>query len=185
MKKIIGTILLLTILTVVVPAQKPAFSSTVQAGMLEGEAGTALQLKTVTGLHYKTWVAGLGVGLDYYHTRSLPLFLSLQKAVAKSGKSPFVYVSGGYHFPWLKPAGQTWQDMKAKGGLYLDAGIGYQLPAFKSTALFFTAGYSQKNFSETTTSAPVYIDMYPPPPVQATRYDFILRRLSVQTGLRF
>ena len=104
------------------------FQSNMQFGLLEGEQGSAFQLQTINGVQHKTWFAGLGVGLDYYHTRSIPLFLNVRKEIFKGEKTPFVYASGGYHFPWLRAEDKDWYITETKGGLYFDAGIGYQVP---------------------------------------------------------
>lgn len=160
------------------------FRSTVQGGLLEGEQGTAFQVKTINSLQYRTWSAGVGVGLDYYHTRSIPLFLDLRKAFGKGEAAPFLYAGGGYHFPWLGEQDKIYGNVEATGGLYFDAGVGYQLPILKKSQLFFSAGFSQKNFSEKR-GPDAIIDIYPPPPVQVYTFEYNLRRLSLQTGIRF
>ena len=160
------------------------FQTSVQGGLLEGERGSAFQLQTINGFKHKTWAAGVGVGLDYYHTRSIPLFLNLRKSFSDNSKTPFLYLSGGYHFPWLKEEDKYWGETKADGGLYMDAGIGYQVSFMKKSALFFSAGYSQKNYSRTETDG-IVIAIWPMPAPQSRKFDFDLRRLSIQTGLRF
>ena len=75
-------------------AQKPkyTFQSNMQFGLLEGQRGSAFQLQTVNGLQFNTWFAGLGAGLDYYHTRSIPLFLNLRKSFFSGEKTPFIFL---------------------------------------------------------------------------------------------
>lgn len=184
MKK--GMIFLLLLLGLQTMGQQKRFTynGSVQAGLLEGEEGSAFQLQAINGVAYKTWSAGVGVGLDYYHSRSIPLFLALQKRFGAAQKAPFVYVNGGYNFPWLNATERGWSYDDAKGGLYADAGIGYQVPVLKKSLLFFSAGYSKKNYS-TENVYPIAIDIYPQPWPQTYRMDFGLRRLSIKTGLRF
>ena len=55
------------------------FQSLLQGGLLDGAAGPSWQLQTINGIYYKTWFAGIGVGLDYYTMRTIPLFLDLRK----------------------------------------------------------------------------------------------------------
>ncbi|MDQ3279760.1 MAG: hypothetical protein M3Q06_15645 [Bacteroidota bacterium] len=160
------------------------YGGNVQAGLLEGEVGSTFQLQTVNGIQYKTWFAGLGVGLDYYHTRTLPLFTAFRKDWKGGAKTPFVYVNSGYNFPWLRDRDKSWGETNTEGGLYFDAGIGYQLPVLKTSALFFSAGYSEKHFSITRTDG-YYIDIWPRPDPRKTVTAYSLRRLSIQTGLRF
>lgn len=184
MKKLIGFFFMLFSICAMAQKTKPAFVASVQGGLLEGEAGSAFQLKAISGFQKQAWSAGIGVGLDYYHTRSLPLFLDLRKSFGKGEKAPFVYANGGYHFPWLKTEEQEWNDVETKGGLYIDAGIGYAFPAFKNTKLFFSAGYSQKNYSKVS-GYPMYIDIFPQPTMPKIISEYRLRRFSIQTGLRF
>ena len=179
-------LLLFLFITVNVSAQKakPVFQSTMQGGLLEGERGSAFQLQTINGIQYSTWFAGLGAGLDYYHTRSIPVFLNVRKEFFKKEKTPFVYVNGGYHFPWLKEGGEQWYTTETEGGLYYDAGIGYQVPVMRKSAFFFSIGYSQKNIREKQTDG-VWITIWPSPPPQTRVFDYNLRRLIIQTGFRF
>lgn len=178
--------LLLFQFTLNMQAQKKElkFQSVIQVGLLEGEQGSALQLQTIQGLKCKTWSAGVGVGLDYYHTRTIPLFLDVRKALGRKENTVFVYVGGGYNFPWLKEVDKIGFENDSKGGLYYDAGIGYQLPVFKTQQLFFSAGFSQKNFSKTYNSMP-YLSIWPPPPQAYQQYKYLVRRLSIKAGLRF
>lgn len=167
-------------------AQKSGFvfQSTVQGGLLEGSMGGAFQLQSINGIRYKTWTAGAGAGLDYYHTRSIPVFLHVRKAFGTGTQTPFLYASGGYHFPWLKDDDKSGGFTEADGGLYYDAGIGYQLPVLKKSALFFSIGYSQKSFSREEMDGAV-IAIWPMPAPRTRLHEFDLRRLSIQTGLRF
>jgi hypothetical protein len=161
------------------------FQTTIQGGMLEGEGGGAFQLQTINGFQHKTWFAGIGAGLDYYHVRSIPVFLNVRKALLNNEKTPFLYLNGGYHFPWLKEGDKLWHITETSGGFYYDAGIGYQLPVMKKSSLFFTAGFSQKNYSQKGTDG-VWIAIWPWPGPQQTRlYEYNLRRLSIQSGIRF
>lgn len=181
-------LLIIVCLTLVLLAQaqkkRIQFQSMVQVGLLEGEVGSALQLQTINGIKYKTLSAGIGAGLDYYHTRSIPLFLDIRKAFGSNKKAPFIYVSGGYNFPWLRKAEKLWLVANTKEGMYYDAGVGYQLPVLKGSALFFSAGYSVKKFS-TTNFDGVVIAIYPSPPLTYYENRYSLPRISVKTGLRF
>ncbi|HEV7332993.1 MAG TPA: hypothetical protein VGN63_18295 [Flavisolibacter sp.] len=186
MRSIFQLVLLLFCVQASAQTKSFSFKSSVQAGLLEGEVGSAFQLQTVNGFQHKTWFGGVGVGLDYYHTRTIPLFLSFRKSFNDGVKSPFVYASGGYHFPWLRQQDKLWNESTASGGLYYDAGVGYHVPVLKTSALFFTLGFSQKDFSISHSDG-YYIGIWPWPYPNAPRttLDYNLRRLSIQTGLRF
>jgi hypothetical protein len=178
-------LIMLLLISNQMPAQtKYGFQTQIQVGLHEGSVGSAFQLHTINGIRYKTWLAGVGTGLDYYRVRSIPVFLNVQKAFSHSANSPFVYAAGGYNFPWLREKDKDWMTTgESKGGLYFDAGIGYQLPVLKNSALYFSGGYSVKKYSSKS-----YYDAIPyysgPSPAVNT-YDFTFRRLSIKTGLRF
>ena len=169
---------------------KITLHTSVQAGLLEGERGGALQLQSVQSLNYKTWSAGIGTGLDFYHTRSVPVFLAVRKTVTKNAEAPFVYIDGGYNFPWLTATDKEAFISNAKGGFYYDAGIGYQFPVMKKNQFFFSAGISGKQFT-TEQETWIYIDYIWPgpssqvPPKVVSLYRYRLQRLSIKAGLRF
>lgn len=162
-------------------SNKFRFRSTHQVGFQSGQAGTDLQLQTINGIQYKTFSTGIGVGLDYYKERSVPLFLNVQKNLLRQPRTPFVYANGGYHFPWLKEKAEEWIRIDVDGGLYYDLGIGYHFPAFKSGAVHVSLGYSVKNMSEKInqniwrSSLPAQEDFQ--------RFDYTLRRYSFKMGL--
>ena len=166
------------------PAQqsKVTYQPLVQAGLLEGERGSAVQLQSVQGVRYKTWSAGVGAGLDYYHTRSIPLFLDVRKRFGKKEGSAFVYADGGYNFPWLTTTDKL-SFNHSKGGLYYDAGIGYELAAKKKSRLFFSAGYTLKKFE--TMYDYIICPSIAPCVTQTNSYAYSLRRLSIKAGLSF
>ncbi|MDQ6608759.1 MAG: hypothetical protein M3Y85_02960 [Bacteroidota bacterium] len=180
--------LLLFTLNMQAQHKKFTFHSLIQAGLLEGEQGSALQLQTINGIKYKAWLAGIGIGVDYYHTRSIPLFLDVRKAFCGNEKTAFVYASGGYNFPWLTTTNKQNFITGATGGLYYDAGVGFELPVLKGQHLFFSAGYSAK-YLTTTQQTWIYIDYVWPGPSTASdyklQYHYSLQRISIKAGLRF
>jgi hypothetical protein len=184
----VRTLLVLLIIFCATPsfAQKGGLplEGSIGAGLLEGEKGSALQLSMMAGIKSKTWTTAVGTGLDYYGIRSIPLYLTIQKGLFNRTQTPFLYLAGGYHFPWLSKENKNqWREAIAKGGLYYNGGIGYQLAATKKTALFFTAGYSFKQYREEVTAiAPCLVA---PCPEYQEKFNYRLRRLSLTTGLRF
>ncbi|MBA2745856.1 MAG: hypothetical protein H0U44_06495 [Flavisolibacter sp.] len=159
------------------------FNSLLQAGLLEGSAGSAFSLSTINGVRIKSFSAGVGVGLDYYTVRSVPVFIDLRKDLLKSDKTPFVYVSAGRHFPWLKNnENNEWITSKTFPGWYYDLGIGYSIP-IQSQALFFSAGYSYKAFRETTEMSTICLRGECP--TFKEEFSYALRRISIKAGFRF
>ena len=76
MKKIITIIALFVV--VHVKAQETSeknqvsFQSINQLGFLTGETGNAFQIQTINGIKISRFFTGIGVGIDEYHTRSIP-----------------------------------------------------------------------------------------------------------------
>ncbi len=163
--------------------QKIRFQSSLRAGVLEGDAGSAFQMNMVNGFRFKTFSAGIGAGLDYYAIRSIPVFLELRKDIFSSGKTPFLYASGGRHFEWAEPMEENqWTKSTFEDGWFYDLGIGYSIP-IKSHSIFFTAGYSYKDYKEKVENYVMCI--WGDCPVFNETFSYKLRRISIRTGFRF
>jgi hypothetical protein len=171
-----------------------SFQSIANVGLLEGETGSAFQLQTINGVRHKSWFAGLGLGLDYYRYRTIPLFIDIRKEFGKGPGKLFVYADGGISFQWLTDGEKTgyWQDDKYHSGFYSDFGFGYTRSIGNKSALSISLGYSYKKLSET------YLDSYPyyypanyiytdTPPQNASndQINYSLNRLSIKLGWMF
>ncbi len=174
-------------------AQKPGnekgvrFHSINQVGILAGSSDVNLQLQSINGIKYKAGFVGLGVGLDYYYARSIPVFLDLRKDIFNKTITPFIYVDGGYHFPWSSDKDEKlafWGNEKTKGGLYYEAGIGYSVPVLKKMKLIFSAGYSYKHLSETVNTMP-WLSIWPAPKEAYQKNEYSLRRIAIKAGFSF
>jgi len=162
-------------------SNKLRFRSTNQVGFQSGQAGTEFQVQTINSIQYKTFSTGLGVGLDYYKERSIPVFLDVRKNVFAKQQTPFVYADGGYHFTWLKDKPEDWIRTDVKGGLYYDLGIGYSFPTSKTGAILVSLGYSVKNISEKVNHN-IWRSSWPLPE-DFHQLDYTLRRYSFKMGL--
>lgn len=160
------------------------FSSINQFGILTGTNGNYPLLQTINGFRYKTWFVGAGVGLDVYHTTTIPLFLDFRKNLLAGKSTPFVYADGGIQFmtqktrikgPYLKEDYQT--------GAYYDVGIGYQVGLKNRHALLMSAGYSVKEIEYDRYAEVVCITS--PCPKDKSNYKYKLNRLSLKVGYRF
>jgi hypothetical protein len=126
-----------------------AYSPVFSLGLLEGEKGGQVQLQTIQGIRYGKWSTGIGVALDYYHMRSIPVFLNLRRDILKTKNSPFVYADGGIHFPWAtKEDKPNYGSAKFRPGLYYEAGLGYKIGNKKGSGVLLSAGYSYKYLKE-------------------------------------
>lgn len=166
--------------------RKISFRSINQVGVIAGSSDANLQLQTINGIQKKSWFAGVGIGLDYYYSRSVPLFLDIRKNIFSSRKTPFVYADGGYHFAWSSGKDQQlhWLGDDKEGDVYYEAGFGYAIPAFKKTVLLFSAGYSYKRFTQTVNSMP-WLSVWPPPHEAFEKYEYDLRRVVIKAGISF
>ena len=155
------------------------------AGLLESENETGFQVQTINGVGYKNWFGGIGTGIDWGGTRSIPLFLSVNKFL-NSPKLP-LYFSGdlGTNFVWLDNSRQDFGYRgKYEGGLYWATGLGWRFGMKKNNnAVLLNFGYNNKRIINSYEV--VHPCLVPPCPVDKTTYDYRLRRLSLRVGWMF
>src|SRR5450432_2856838 len=77
------------------------FHSVNSVGLLEGQTGSSFQLQTINGAQYRSWFAGIGLGLDFYRYRTIPLFLDIRRQFGRSTNKLIVYADMGINFFWL------------------------------------------------------------------------------------
>ena len=160
------------------------FQSVVQAGLLEGSIGPSWNIQTINGMHYQSWFAGLGVGLDHYSMRTIPVFIDLRKEFFHKRRTPFLYADGGIHFDWLKNREKPgWGSSDYNRGLYYDIGGGYKIGFGKRDALLVSAGYTLKKLREERTS--VVQCIAPPCNPSTDYYSYTFSRLTFKVGWQF
>jgi hypothetical protein len=159
-----------------------AFQSIAQAGALVGSSYGQFVIQSINGVNYKNFFAGVGVGLDFYYLRSVPVTIELREKLSNWRSSPFVYAAGGVNFPWDPDTHSNF----SKDG-YWDFGVGYDIPANKSLSVSVSIGYSIKQLSESKTEL-----SYQPVPVypmgtsdKEIKYDYTFRRIVLKAGLSF
>jgi hypothetical protein len=155
-------------------------------GLMEGQAGSAFQLQAVNGLQYKSWFYGIGVGLDYYRLRTIPLFADVRKEFGKTDNKFFVYADAGANFYWKrdKDVKQFYIDDKFKNGFYGEAGLGYKLNLNRKLRLAFSAGYSYKKLTEEGYN--FWNDPgFPNAPYPIEKINYNLNRLAFKIGIEF
>ena len=160
---------------------KIRFQSINLVGLLEGEKGSAFQLQTINGLQYNSWFVGVGVGLDYYRIRSVPVFADVRKNFGQGQNKFFAYIDAGLHYPWLANTQKDLYGSTYSNGFYSDIGFGYRMILHGNSALILSIGYGYKQTEETvsTTSCPFYGPCYPSP----QKIDYNLNRLNLKLGL--
>ena len=162
------------------------FHSINNIGLLEGQTGSSFQLQTVNGVQHGSWFGGVGLGLDFYRYRTIPLFIDIRKEFGKTSNKLFAYADLGINFSWLTDSEKMFYmaNDKFHNGFYGDAGLGYKLAMGKNQALLISLGYSIKKLSETYNSQIYY---YPeqPPGGQMEKINYSLNRLSIKVGWEF
>jgi hypothetical protein len=173
-------------------AQKPvlkhhsiSYRSILQAGILKGQSANAgLQIQTVNGLHFSSWFAGIGLGIDYYGgKRSLPLFAAIEKEMRKNRSTPFLYGNAGYNFSWLKnkeKINSFGNQYSAKGGLLYEFGLGYKFLLRNKMYAGMTAGYSYKRQVEKYVGPQICNFCFPLPIPPVEEYAYTFRRVSIK-----
>lgn len=162
---------------------KPFFYSANQIGLLEGSRGSAFLLQTVNGVQHRNWGLGLGVGIDKYGSRSIPVFLAIQRRLPAKRLPIFVYADAGLNIPWLYNAQTQWVNSNTKNGLYFDGGLQYHWLMQKRKGLIFSLGYTEKRYREDQTT-PVACITTPCPELKNTWW-YTYRRIAAKAGWRF
>lgn len=171
--------------------KKMPFHSLQQVGLINGNGATSANLQSINGFEAGEWFAGIGVGLDFYRYRSVPLFADVKRyfKITKNNRL-FIYGDGGYNFPWSKKTEEQsspWSspikvDKKDKGGLYVDAGGGYALQLHNGNAILLSAGYSHKYFSEKIST---FYQQGDTETTNTTHYTYSFNRIMVKVGWQF
>jgi len=158
------------------------FRSSFLAGVLEGEKGGYFQMQLINGIKYKTMFAGIGIGLDHYYIRSVPIVLQIEKDFSAGPSRPYLYGNAGLNIPW---ATNNQEQTGMKSNWISEFGLGYKFPISSKNLLFFNAGYEIKHLRQIVPGWPVTSD----PQFYYLNYDqhysYTFRMLSVKAGISF
>ncbi len=129
--------------------QRPAFHVISSLGVANGSKGMAYLLQAVPGILFHNSFAGVGIGIDDYKMRSVPLFLDFRQEFGRRSRNLFVYADAGCNFDWLTEKDKTEEDqwygnLNFRGGIYYDAGLGYNIHFSRKDVMLFSIGYSVK-----------------------------------------
>jgi hypothetical protein len=165
--------------------KKLRLQSISSVGLLNGYSGPSLALQTILGGYYQHSFLGVGVGLDYYRYRSIPLFVDMRHEFGKGKRSLFLYGDIGYNYECvakrkMKESFTYTLQHRFYGGSYYDAGLGYKVGFNKSNALLLSAGYTFKKLqSEVGSGVCPFIG----PCYNAVQtYRYYLSRLVIKAG---
>ena len=163
---------------------KIKFQSINQFAMVAGESHVNSAFQTINGIKFSNWFSGIGIGVDDYRYKTLPLFIDGRWFFGVERKG-FIYGDLGYNFPMKNKPGKEiayYSSYHFTGGIYTDFGIGYQVPLYKKSSMLFSLGYSYKKLeSKRVTPCP----FLSPCLVDYSKYDFSFNRMILKAGLVF
>lgn len=176
-----------------VNAQKKAmkYNNITNIGWLNGSSQNDFTLQTINGITIDKWQLGLGVGLDNYGTKSIPVFVDVRRTFGNKQWQPLVYADAGvnYTLRWGNFAVKDFNNQyyfDLNNTFYGELGIGLSKKISKKTSLNITAGFSYKHLSYTEKDNYAFIytnSMYPYP--VSYDFDFYYKRLALRVGLQF
>ena len=176
-------IIFLCVYTHLSAQKKYALRSISSIGLLNGSKGAAFSVQSILGVAVKQSFAGIGVGIDQYSFRSVPVFIDVRQEMGRKLRNVFLYGDAGFNADWLPEKDrQQFVSYNFRGGLYYDAGIGYTIPVKNYDALLFSLGYSYKELRNTI-SPPFCITGI----CNVTKdvYVYHMPRILIKAGLRF
>ena len=165
--------------------KKVRFQSVNQFATAGGENHMNTAFQTINGIKFTDWFAGIGIGIDNYRYKTLPLFLDGRWHFGEDKKA-FFYGDLGYNFPMKNKPGKEvyyYNTYDFSGGIYTDFGIGFQLSLNKYSSLSFSLGHSFKKLqNEIGVTMQCLVG---PCSVDYSKYDYELGRMVLKAGLVF
>jgi len=165
------------------------FRSVNSLALLNGSNEVSAGLQSVNGFQKKNWFVGVGVGLDYYVHRSVPLFADVRYEFGKGKNKFFAYADGGINFEWVEDPSvngpifiwePTTNSNEFHNGIYTDAGLGYMVGMKKAGDLVLSLGYTHKSVKRTETYQDWRTQEW-----LTDHYHYKLNRIAVKVGWRF
>lgn len=164
------------------------FHSINSLSFLNGENEVSAGLQSVNGFQKGSWFGGIGVGIDYYIYRTVPVFADIRYEFGKNQNKFFAYADGGISFTWKADVqGAPIMDWpvnpsvsKYFNGYFTDAGFGYSIHMKKAGAFVLSLGHSHKTLREDVT----YTD-WRTQQLTTDIYRYRFNRIAVKVGWRF
>lgn len=163
--------------------KKISFRSINQVGIIKGESNYAFLFQTINGAVYKTWFAGVGIGLDDYYFTTFPVFLDIRKKLKNQRNSFFLFANAGISIPVKEETESFGVKTNYKKGTYYEGGIGYELPLSNKAAMLFSLGATRKKINMEETSAIMLLGTQYPHNI--TDHHYTLNSLSFKVGIGF
>jgi hypothetical protein len=188
MKKILSFTLIISFLiyfSASAQNKKVEFHSINQFAIVGGESQMNSAFQTVNGAKFFDWFTGIGIGIDNYRYKTLPLFID-GRWFFGDDKNGFVYGDIGYNFPMKNKPGKEisyYSSYHFTEGVYTDIGIGYKAPLYKKSSLLFSLGYSYKELQ--TKIGVNACGIIGPCWVDYSKYNFSYSRMILKAGFVF
>jgi hypothetical protein len=164
------------------------FHSINNIGLINGDNEVSAGLQSINGFQKGNLFAGVGIGLDYYLYRTVPLFADFRYEFGKTKNKIFAYADGGVNFEWVEdvygPFIYDWavapNVSKFDNGFYTDLGLGYMVGTKKGGGLVLSLGHSYKSLEKTFS----YMDWRTRETITDV-YNYNLNRIVLKVGWKF
>jgi hypothetical protein len=186
-KSLIFILIISFLITFSATAQKKkiCFQSVNQFAMVGGKNHVNTAFQTINGIKLSNWFSGIGIGIDNYRYKTLPLFLDGRWHFGED-KQAFIYGDIGYNFPLKNKPGKEvyyYNTYDFSGGIYTDFGIGFQVSLNKYSTVIFVLGHSYKKlYNKIGIKTPCPVGACP---VDYSQYDYKFGRMIFKAGLIF
>ena len=131
-----------------------------QFNILNGQQITSTSIHLNTGIANNKNQYTIGVGIDYYIYRTVPIIAEYKHFIGNKKNKQFVYAGLGYNVAWLfdSQKKQTWNwgspstFADYSNGFTYQFGIGYAVLIKNKKGVLFNLGFSNKSLTENTSS---------------------------------
>ena len=157
--------------------------------LINGNNATTAGLQSINGFQKDNLFAGVGIGLDYYLYRTVPLFVDFRYEFGKTKNKFFAYADGGVNFDWVEEEYNDgpifiWDGSRNTSefhnGAYTDVGLGYMVGTKKGGGLVLSLGHSYKSLEKTIS----YQDWRTQETITDV-YNYNLNRIVLKVGWKF
>ena len=178
----------ITMIAAIATAQaqsKPRYTAIIEARVLKGGSDNSNTILFTNGIRYKNAMAGVGVGIDNYLFRSVPLFVRVRKSFGNHILQPFISASAGInisHPTSGQKSSYFFSDSaRFKNCFIADVSTGVSVKIYKQLRGFISAGFSYK------TTKVIYKNGYytPNEPTEPGTDIYRMNRWCISGGLWF
>ena len=165
------------------------FHSINSISLINGSNATTAGLQSINGFQKGNLFAGVGIGLDYYLYRTVPIFADFRYEFGKTKNKFFAYADGGVNFDWVEEEYNDgpifiWDGSRNTSefhnGAYTDVGLGYMVGTKKGGGLVLSLGHSYKSLEKTIS----YQDWRTQETITDV-YNYNLNRIVLKVGWKF